>query len=90
MLPDNLGNFIQSVVELFRNKVNYEQSPQNIVTAHRTGPRNASQAPDKRNIIIKLRDDKLKKDILSAFRAVRPHNLYASDDLTLFNIPKNW
>lgn len=82
VLPDNPGNLTQSVFELLRNKVRYELSPHSILSVYRTGPKNVSQSPDNGKLMIKLRDQEVKKDIMSAFRTIKPSRLYANDDLT--------
>ena len=81
-LPENASNLPQNVVELLRTAVQYQLPPQSIISAYRIGPRSATQSPDKRNVMIKLRDRETKRDIMSAFRTVKPKNLYANDDLT--------
>ena len=75
-------NLSQSVIDLLKTKVNYVLPPDSIVSIYRIGPNNASQFPNMRNMMIKLRDRATKKDIVSAFRSVKPSNLYANDDLT--------
>ena len=57
-------------------------SPHNVLSVYRTGPKNASQSPDNRKLMVKLRDREIKKDIMSAFCTVKPAQLYANDDLT--------
>ena len=76
---DNLAN---SAVQLLRQHVQYELSPEKIVSVYRLGARPQGQTPDKRSFILKLKDEDTKRDLLSAFRAVKPTDLYGNDDLT--------
>ena len=81
-LSDNNLSF--SVIQLFRQKIQYELSPDKIQAAYRVGVRSSVQSPDSRNLMLKLNDEGIKQDIISACRTVRPPDLYANDDLTPF------
>ena len=76
---DNLSH---SVTQLLRNKIQYELSPNNIVSAYRIGSRPPAQSPDHRNVMLKLHEGSVKRDIQSACRIVKPSELYTNDDLT--------
>ena len=75
-------NLSQSAVQLLRSKIRYELSPSNIVSVYRIGAKSSVQSPDHRRLMLKLRDESTKLDILSACRSVKPADLYANDDLT--------
>ena len=76
---DNLTN---SAIQLLRGSVQYELAPDKVLATYRVGARSPTQSPDGRGLMIKLRDEDVKRDILSACRTVRPPGLYANDDLT--------
>ena len=75
---DNLTN---SCVHLLRQKTQYSISPENVQSIYRIGARPAGQSPDCRNLLIKLRDEDIKRDILSACRTTKPSDMYANEDL---------
>ena len=62
---DNLSN---SVIQLLRNKVQYELVPDNILTAYRIGVRPPMQTADSRGLMLKLRDVSSKRDTQSSQR----------------------
>ena len=77
-IPNRSGNLILSgtglhagseslaknFVDLLKDRVKYELSSHNILSVYRVGPGNFSQSPDKRNLMIKLRDLGLPRDIV--------------------------
>ena len=71
----------QGIIELLRDKVQYDLSPDNILSAYRLGARSSTQSEDSRRIMVRLRDG-VKGDILAACKRVKPNGLYANDDLT--------
>ena len=75
-------NLPLSAIQLLRSKIQYEHSSVNILSAYRVGARSSVQSPDLRSLMLKLRDEDTKRDILSACRTVKPSDLYANDDLT--------
>ena len=69
LLNDSLPH---SVLQLLRNKVNYELPLENIISVYRIGSKSSAQSPDNRNIILKMLDADSKRVIISAFRTVKP------------------
>ena len=63
---------------LFKNKVNYDLSPEKIVSAHRLGAKPNTQLSDKRKIPFKLSDRDLKQDLLGACRTSKPPSYSSS------------
>ena len=55
-----------------------------IVSVLRIGKKPESQRPDRRNIIVKLRDMEIKIDIIVSCRSKKPNNLFVNENL----IPK--
>jgi len=53
-----------------------------VITAYRLGSKSASQASDRRSILVKLRDGEIKNDILQACRTTKPARLFVGDNLT--------
>ena len=82
----------QGVIGLLRGRMQYELAPENILSVYRLGARTPAQAEDSRKIMLKLRDQQQKIDLLAACRRVKPTDMYANDDLTpirsniLFNL----
>ena len=70
------------VHRLLRGKVNYEIPTRRLVSASRLGKKPFHQGPDKRPIIIRFDDQRIKTDVIRAFRAVKPTDLYANENLT--------
>lgn len=70
-----------AISNLLRSKLNYELPVSSILSANRLGSRPATQMPDKRNMLVKLIDFSLKKDVLVACKQIKPPNLFANDDL---------
>ena len=59
-------NLTQDTIDLLRTHLNCEIFPQNILSLYRIGSRNTPQSSDSRSIMIKLRDQEIKGDILSS------------------------
>ena len=72
----------QIVSSLLRDKVGYFLRNNEVSVAHRLGPKPKTQAPDQRNIIVKLCRREIKHDILKACRTVKPSNMYVNESLT--------
>ena len=71
----------QGVIELLRNKIQYDLPRDNIISAYSLGVRPPVQSEDNRMLMVKLREGQ-KDDIQAACRKVIPSGLYANDDLT--------
>ena len=83
-LPDvregeNCSAIVRDVV---KSKLNVIISNSDISVAHRIGKKPASQAPDKRGIIVKLCRRDLKHDLLTAVRSTKPSKFYINENLT--------
>ena len=72
----------QVVSTLMKDKVGYFLRPAEISVAHRLGPKAKSQAPDKRNIIVKLCRREVKHDMIKVCRTAKPSNIYINESLT--------
>lgn len=72
----------QAVAELLKAKLKYELPLSDILSAHRLGAKPSSQSPDRRNMLVRLVDREVKRDILMACKKVKPPNLFVNDDLT--------
>lgn len=69
-------------VELLRRHISYSLPPDAVLAAYRLGSRPATQAPDRRNILLKLKTQELKRDIMQACRTSKPPGLYIRESLT--------
>ena len=74
-------NMTDSVIQLLCKSIKYELPPENLLATYRVGVRSSMQSPDGRGVMLKLRENDTKRDIMSACRTVRPPDLYANDDL---------
>ena len=74
-------NVPQAFVQFLHRELRYELPPSNIVAAYRIGARLPGQSVDNRSVMLKLRDDETKKDVKSAFRSIKPPNVYSNEDL---------
>ena len=70
------------VCNLVKDKIGTVIKASDISVAHRLGKKSITQAPDKRNIIVKLCRREIKHDTLKACRTVQPNNLYVNESLT--------
>ena len=52
-----------------------------ITAAFRLGSKPNSQGADRRNILLKMKREDTKRDILAACRTTKPNNLFIKDDL---------
>jgi len=75
-------NLSQVVTDMFSGRLRYVLSPDNILSAYRVGSKSASQSPDRRSIIVRLRDGEIKRDIMQACRTAKPNKLFVRDNLT--------
>lgn len=69
-------------VELFKRRINYNLPMDSILTAYRVGSKPATQAPDRRNILMKLKSHEVKSDIMQACRTSKPSGLFVKENLT--------
>ena len=76
------GENVASVVsDLVKNKLNYKLPHASIVAAYRLGKKSASQAPDKRSILLKVNHSDTKNDLRRAARSVKPSSLFINENL---------
>lgn len=71
-----------TVVDLLKRSVNYVLDRSKLLTAYRLGSKPSNQSADRRNVLVKLAEHDMKRDIIAAFRTVKPSSLYVNDDLT--------
>ena len=71
----------RGVIDLLRNKIQYELAQDNIISAYKLGSRSLAQSKESRKLMVKLRDG-VKPDIVTACKRAKPAGLYANDDLT--------
>ena len=82
-LPSPNGNdFLNAIIDLLKRSMNYELNHSKVEAAYRLGSKPSLQAPDRRNILVKLKEDGLKRDVIAAFKSAKPTNLYVNEDLT--------
>ena len=74
-------NLTESCVQLLRHKVNYNLQAEKVLSVYRLGTRPIGQSPDKRSLMLKLRDESITTDILTACRTIKPQDMYANEDL---------
>ena len=70
------------VSDLVKDKVGYFLRPAEISAAHRLGKKPVNQAPDKRNLIVKLCRRDVKRDLMIACKTTKPPNLFVNESLT--------
>lgn len=70
------------VTDIIKERVGVIIKPSDISVAHRLGKKPDTQAPDRRNIIVKLCRREIKQDLIKACKAVRPKNLFINESLT--------
>lgn len=71
-----------AAADLLKTKLKTVLKPNDLLSAFRIGKKSSSQAPDKRNIVIKLRSSELKNDLLQSARRVKPQGLFLNENLT--------
>ena len=69
------------VCDISRSRLHQELSPGEIATAYRIGNKPASQAPDRRSILVKFHQIVSREKIMSAARAIKPDKLYVNESL---------
>ena len=72
---------VSVVCSVVKDKLKLNLQTSDISTAHRMGRKPASQAPDKRKLVVKLCRRDVKKDILMAAKNLKP-NIYVNESLT--------
>lgn len=75
-------NSVALVTDLISRKIGVKMKKEDISTAHRLGQKINTQAPDRRNIIVKLCRRDTKNDLLRACKTAKPANLYINENLT--------
>lgn len=65
-----------------KNLLKCEVRPEDIIEATRIGKRPQSQAPDRRNILLKLRSKDMRNDLLLSAKKVKPSGFYVNEHLT--------
>ena len=78
------GNTILATISLFKQKMQCELNPDQVISAYRVSSKSLSQATDSREIMIRFRDRRDRYDLLLACKRVKPSDLYVNDDLTPF------
>ena len=68
--------------QLMKEKLKINLNPADISISHRIGRKPASQAEDRRNIILKLCKRDVKHTLLSACRKTKPRDFYLNESLT--------
>ena len=78
-------NSTNLAIEVVKNELKIQISPNDVSGAHRMGKKPASQQPDRRVIILKLCRRDLKQSLISASKQMAPRsrgNLYVNEHLT--------
>ena len=76
---ENPTNIICST---FKSELNYEINLNNIISARRMGQKAGTQGPDRRRILLRLRNAEDKKDLIECCKRVKPQGLYINESLT--------
>ena len=79
---DATENSTVFVRNILKGKLNYELGAQSILLSKRLGVKPTNQGPDKRKILVKVKTDEERDDILRACRTIKPNGLYLNDNLT--------
>ena len=69
------------VTNILKDKLKLSLPVGSIYSAYRIGKRPVTQAPDTRNILVKLSDLNSKSDIMGSCRRVKPTGLYVNESL---------
>ena len=72
----------QVVVDTLKASLRYEIAASNIIDAIRVGAKPMTQTPDRRNILVHLRNTEEKNDLITACRRGKPTNFYINENLT--------
>ena len=75
-------NLKQPIIDLLKHHLNYVLPEKSLFAAFRLGAKPQPHSRDNRNILLKLVNTDIKRDIISSCRTVKPEGLFANDDLT--------
>ena len=75
-------NTAQIVTTIVKEKLKVVLDNSNISVSHRLGSKPANQAPDRRNIIVKLCRREVKSDLMRACKKMKPPNFFINESLT--------
>ena len=85
-IPEATDGEIKSnvAINVFKNVLKLNVSPNDISTCHRLGRKPVSQGPDRRKnkIIVKLCRRDMKQELFGSCRKMKPRNVYINESLT--------
>lgn len=74
-------NCINTACEVIKRELKYELSPDVVSNGHRIGRRSEDRTSDKRAILLKLKNQDDKRDLLVACKTSKPPNLFINESL---------
>lgn len=84
LVPDGSPN--EATTEVFagviKEHLKIKMAPEDVCDAFRVGRRTLKQGSDRRNILIKLRHSKVKSNLITSCKTVKPKGLYINESLT--------